>query len=449
MKSLDAVAIVLGLCWLLFIIPEFNSRSTLIVGLVAIGIYSLIAEFLGVYRNWRGIAFAREATCTTIAWGLTLMALGALGQFTEYSTEISGRGLLIWFAVSPALSLAFRCLYRATIRWMIRRGIRTRKFAVAGLNDLGIQLVGSIAESPDLGYEFVGYFDDRTDERHEEDAHRASLGSINELIEKTRSGEIQVVFITIPMRAEERIRGFISQLSDTTASVYIVPDLFVFQLLHSRWTEVQGLPVVSVFENPLYGIDGALKRCLDFSLAAILMVICAIPMLMIAALVKFTSKGPVFFLQSRYGLDGKAIKVWKFRSMTCCENGDVVTQAKKDDMRITFIGGILRKTSLDELPQLFNVLLGNMSLVGPRPHANAHNEFYRKEIEGYMLRHKVKPGITGLAQVNGCRGETETIDKMERRVFFDHQYIRHWSIWLDVKILFKTFGVVFKQQNAY
>ena len=447
MKSLDAVAIVIGLSWLLIVIPEFNSRSTLIVGLVAIGIFSLIAEFLGVYRNWRGIAFGREATCTVIAWFFTLLALGALGQFTEYSTEISGRGLLMWFAVSPVLSLAFRCLYRGIIQWMIRKGIRTRKFAVAGLNDLGTQLVGSIGESPDLGYEFVGYFDDRADERQE--THGASLGSIDELIEKTKSGEIQVVFITIPMRAEERIRGFISQLSDTTASVYIVPDLFVFQLMHSRWTEVQGLPVVSVFENPLYGIDGVLKRCVDFTLAAMLLVICAIPMLIIAALVKFTSKGPVFFLQSRYGLDGKAIKVWTFRSMTCCDNGDVVKQAKKNDMRITFIGGILRKTSLDELPQLFNVLFGNMSLVGPRPHANAHNEYYRKEIEGYMLRHKVKPGITGLAQVNGCRGETETIDKMERRVFFDHQYIRNWSIWLDLKILVKTFGVVFKQQNAY
>ena len=172
-------------------------------------------------------------------------------------------------------------------------------------------------------------------------------------------------------------------------------------------------------------------------------------MAIIAAMIKFTSKGPVFFKQSRYGLDGREIKVWKFRSMTCCEDGAKVTQAKKNDSRITRIGAILRKTSLDEVPQLINVVLGNMSLVGPRPHANAHNEYYRKEIEGYMLRHKVKPGITGLAQVNGCRGETETIDKMERRVFFDHQYIRSWSIWLDLRILFRTFGVVFQQQNAY
>ena len=447
MKLLDSMAIVLGLLILLVWYPESNSRSTLIVALVAIGIFNWSAELLGVYRNWRGIPFPREATCATIAWILTFISLGALGQFTAYSTEISGRGVILWFTMTPLLSLAFRAGYRYTTMWMIRRGIRTRKFAIAGMNELGEQLEERIGSSPDLGYEFVGYFDDRGDKR--EDSTLECQGNIDTLVEKTQSGEVQVVFITIPMRAEDRIRSFISQLSDTTASVYIVPDLFVFQLLHSRWTEVQGLPVVSIFENPFYGIDGVLKRSFDFVLASALLIVSAIPMMLIAAMVKLTSRGPVFFRQSRYGLDGQEIKVWKFRSMTCCEDGAKVTQATANDKRVTFIGGILRKTSLDEIPQLFNVFMGNMSLVGPRPHANAHNEYYRKEIEGYMLRHKVKPGITGLAQVNGCRGETDTIDKMERRILFDHQYIRSWSIWLDLKILYQTLGVVFKQQNAY
>ena len=447
MKLADSFAVLVGLLLLLMFYPDSNSRSTIIVALVAIGVFSWTAEFLGVYRNWRGIAFAREATCTTIAWGLTFVALAALGQITAYSTEISGRGLLFWFAVSPAVSLFIRGAFRYATHWMIKRGIRTRKFAIAGLNELGEQLQESIAKSPDLGYEFVGYFDDRDDKRDSADGK--NCGKMNELVEKTKNGEIQVVFITVSMRAEERIRSFISQLSDTTASVYIVPDLFVFQLLHSRWSEVQGVPIVSVFENPFYGIDGILKRSVDFFLGCVALLLAAIPMMVIALLVKLTSPGPVFFRQSRYGLDGKEIKVWKFRSMTCCENGDNVQQAKAGDQRITKIGAFLRKTSLDEIPQLFNVIFGNMSLVGPRPHANAHNEYYRKEIEGYMLRHKVKPGITGLAQVKGYRGETETLDKMEKRVFFDHQYIRSWSIWLDVKILFQTIGVVFKQQNAY
>lgn len=449
MKLADSAAIVLGLILLLFWFPDSNSRSTIIVGLVAIGVFNWSAELLGVYRNWRGIGFAREATCTSLAWGLTLFSLAALGQFTAYSTEISGKGLLYWFLLSSTISLCFRLFYRRFTLWMIRRGIRTRKFAIAGMNELGEQLVSKISDSPDLGYTFVGYFDDRGDMREDRTAEADCQGDVDDLVAKTQNGEVQVVFITIPMRAEDRIRSFISKLSDTTASVYIVPDLFVFQLMHSRWTEVQGLPVVSIFENPFYGIDGMLKRSFDLVLGCTLLLLGAIPMAIIAAMIKFTSKGPVFFKQSRYGLDGREIKVWKFRSMTCCEDGAKVTQAKKNDSRITRIGAILRKTSLDEVPQLINVVLGNMSLVGPRPHANAHNEYYRKEIEGYMLRHKVKPGITGLAQVNGCRGETETIDKMERRVFFDHQYIRSWSIWLDLKILFRTFGVVFQQQNAY
>ena len=258
-----------------------------------------------------------------------------------------------------------------------------------------------------------------------------------------------MIFITLPMRAEERIRGLIRDLQDTTASVYIVPDLFVFQMLNSRWTDIKGLPVVSVFENPLYGVDGALKRCVDVALATIALILLAIPMTLIALAVKLTSRGPVIFRQKRYGLDGKEIWVWKFRSMTVQENGSEVKQATKNDSRLTPIGGFLRKSSLDELPQIINVLLGEMSLVGPRPHASAHNEHYRGQIEGYMLRHKVKPGITGLAQVNGCRGETDTIDKMEKRVFFDHQYIREWSIWLDLKIIFRTFSVVLSRQNAY
>jgi len=207
--------------------------------------------------------------------------------------------------------------------------------------------------------------------------------------------------------------------------------------------------VVSVFENPFYGVDGMLKRVVDIGLATACLLFAAIPMALIATAVKLTSSGPVIFTQKRYGLDGREIRVLKFRSMTVCEDGNKVTQAAKNDSRLTAIGGFLRSTSLDELPQLFNVMLGNMSLIGPRPHATAHNEMYRSQIDGYMMRHKVKPGITGLAQVSGCRGETETLEKMAERIRYDHQYIREWSIWLDLKILFRTCSVVFSKQNAY
>lgn len=451
LKLLDATSIIGGLWLLVNLVPEFNSKSTIVISLIAVGIFNLFAEIVGLYRRWHGLGFFKEIGCAVLAWAMTMAVLTMLGRFSVYSTEISGPAIVWWYLLSLSIALSTRVAIRWFRRHQATQGIGTRKFAIAGINELGVQLAQSVIATPDLRMTFSGFYDDRPKDRlhHLPSDIDRNEGKIDTLIDAAKSGEIQVVFITLPMRAEERIRSIIGQLTDTTASVYIVPDLFVFQMLNSRWTDIQGLPVVSVFENPLFGVDGYLKRLLDVSVAAMALLLVGLPMLFVAMAVKLTSKGPVLFKQKRYGLDGKQIDVWKFRSMTVCENGDKVVQAQKNDKRLTPIGGFLRKSSLDELPQIFNVLSGQMSLVGPRPHANAHNEYYRKQIEGYMLRHKVKPGMTGLAQVNGCRGETETLDKMEARIEYDHRYIRDWSIWLDVKIIFKTLFVVFSRQNAY
>lgn len=450
-KLMDAAAIGIGLVLLLQWFPDLNSKATVASYLIALGIFSLAAELFGLYRSWQGIQFAREATCGVLTWGTTLAALFALGTFSKYTTEFSSQALLYWFAFTPVISFSIRIWARWIVAYMVRNDVYSRKFAVVGVNDLGLQLVRNIETSPELGLKFLGFYDDRPDERTIDlpGEYESRLGRIDDLIQHAKRMEVNVVFITLPMRAEKRIRDVIEGLSDSTISVYIVPDLFVFQMLHSRWSDIQGLPVVSVFENPFYGVDGLLKRTVDVVLATAAIALAALPMLLIALAIKLTSRGPVFFLQRRYGLDGKEIRVLKFRSMTVCEDGDKVTQATKNDKRLTPIGGFLRSSSLDELPQLFNVLVGTMSLIGPRPHANAHNEYYRSQIDGYMLRHKVKPGITGLAQVNGCRGETETVEKMAERIHFDHQYIREWSIWLDLKILLRTVTVVFSKQNAY
>ena len=451
LKIFDMLSVVAGLMVMLTWQPGYNSKSTIVVGLLAIGVFSIVAEFTGVYRNWRGIAYGREAVCTTFAWSLTCMILLALGKFSLYSSEISGPALMYWFISTPLFALTSRTAVRSVVFALTRRGINTRKFAVVGMNPLGAQLVKSVEGCPELGLNFLGYYDDRPADRLDRESieEHPNLGKFSDLVEHARKSEVEVVFISLPLRAEARIRQVIQELQDTTASVYIVPDLFAFQMLNSRWTDIQGLPVVSVSENPFYGVDGILKRSVDMALACVALLFAAVPMMLVALAVKLTSKGPILFKQKRYGLDGKEISVWKFRSMTTTENGAKVVQATKNDARITRVGAFIRKTSLDELPQLFNVLFGTMSLVGPRPHANAHNEYYRKEIEGYMMRHKVKPGITGLAQVNGCRGETDTIDKMEKRVLFDHQYIREWTIWLDLKILLQTIWVVLKRENAY
>lgn len=447
----DGVCLFAATAFTLYLTGFLTGERLLVITAAAIVIYRLVAELSGMYRSWRGVPVERELSCVLLTWIYALPVLMATAYFTGYAEELSTQAVVSWAIIAPCLL----CLSRMNTRWFQQflraKGLNRRGFAIVGANDLGIQLARNIEASPEMGLQLTGFYDDRPDDRTTplpKDVG-AKVGDIDALVAAARANKVDMIYITFPMRAEARIKGVLEKLGDSTASVYIVPDFFVFELLHSRWTNINGLPVVSVFENPLYGVDGLLKRVCDLVLSAALLLLLAIPMLVVAAAVKLSSPGPVFFRQKRYGLDGREILVWKFRSMRVCENGAKVTQATKGDSRITKVGAFLRKTSLDELPQLFNVLEGSMSLVGPRPHANAHNEAYRKEIKGYMLRHKVKPGITGLAQVNGWRGETETLDKMEKRIECDHQYIREWSLWMDIKILFKTVRVVLKGENAY
>jgi putative colanic acid biosynthesis UDP-glucose lipid carrier transferase len=250
------------------------------------------------------------------------------------------------------------------------------------------------------------------------------------------------------MASQPRILELLDDLRDTTTSIYFVPDFFVTDLIQGRIDMVCGMPVVAVCETPFRGGDGLVKRASDIVLATLIVLMISPLLVAIAAGVKLTSPGPVIFKQRRYGLDGAEILVYKFRSMTVCEDGDSIRQAQKGDNRITPFGAFLRRTSLDELPQFINVLQGRMSVVGPRPHAVAHNEQYRKVIKGYMVRHKVRPGITGWAQVNGYRGETETIEKMQGRVEYDLDYLRNWSLRLDLYIILKTALIVFRGQDS-
>ncbi|HFZ1077445.1 TPA: undecaprenyl-phosphate glucose phosphotransferase, partial [Klebsiella pneumoniae] len=274
-------------------------------------------------------------------------------------------------------------------------------------------------------------------------------GTLSELVEDARSGKIDRIYIAMSMKDETRLRDIISQLTDTTCSVLLIPDVFTFNILQSRTEEINGVPVVPLFDTPLNGINMVFKRIEDVVVSSIILLLISPVLCIIAVIVKVTSPGPVIFRQIRYGMDGKPIRVWKFRSMTVMENDTKVIQATKNDVRVTKVGKFLRRTSLDELPQFFNVLFGQMSVVGPRPHAVSHNEQYRSLIQGYMLRHKVKPGITGLAQINGWRGETDTLEKMEKRIEYDLMYIRSWSVWLDLKIIFLTVFKGFVNKSAY
>lgn len=426
-------------------------ENLLVVGATTVLTHLIAVEVTGLYRSWRGAKLWPELRCVAITWACTAAAVLGIGLFTQFNARFSYQSKIAWLAVTPAAIIAGRIVLRMLLTELRRRGFNARRYAICGMNELGVELAQRINRSPALGMRFVGFFDDRPASRADSNlADKPRLvGTLSELVAAAKTGEVDIIFITFPMRAEERIRDYLSELSDATASVYIVPDFFVFQMLHARWNQVDGLPIVSVFESPISGIDGVLKRGFDIAGSLVLLALLAIPMSAIALIVKLSSPGPVFYRQKRYGLSGEEIYVWKFRSMRICEEGAEIQQATRDDPRVTSVGEVLRQTSLDELPQLFNVLGGSMSLVGPRPHASAHNEQYRTLIDGYMLRHKVKPGITGLAQVNGWRGETETLEKMERRIEFDHRYIREWSLWMDIKILLRTAAIVWRQENAY
>ncbi len=416
--------------------------------LVSIIVFSVVTEFNGLYREKRGLLISKEIQNIVFSWCFAVFALIAIDEFTLLVDPIHKNIFWIWTWIVPIEILSWHILLYNFLRMIRRSGRNSRRAAIAGVNSLGLELQRLCVEEEWMGLHFSGFYDDRATSRS--GTPDASVkGNLQELINSAKQGELDIVYITLPLKAEERIKQIITELSDTTVSVYFVPDFFGFDLLRSQWSSVGNIEVVSIHDSPFYGIDGALKRIFDIIFSIVALFIVIIPMLIIALAVKITSSGPIIFKQKRFGLGGEEINVWKFRSMSVAENGNDVVQATKNDPRVTPVGSFLRKSSLDELPQFINVLQGKMSVVGPRPHAIAHNELYRKQIKGYMLRHKVRPGITGLAQVNGYRGETDTLDKMEGRIKYDLEYISRWSLDLDLKIIIKTVFKGFVGKDVY
>jgi putative colanic acid biosynthesis UDP-glucose lipid carrier transferase len=322
---------------------------------------------------------------------------------------------------------------------------------VVGANELGRTFARSLLRPQALQpVRVTAFFDDRAPARLGDSLEVPLTGRIDAVADFVRANRIDQIYIALPMASQPRILKLLDQLRDTTASIFFLPDIFLYDLIQARVDTVGGLPVVAVCETPFHGTTGVIKRLSDVLIAAAALVLAGPLMIGIAIAIKLNMPGPVLFKQRRYGLDGEQIVVWKFRTMRVQEDGAVVRQATRDDERITPLGRFLRRTSLDELPQFFNVLQGRMSVVGPRPHAVAHNETYRKLIKGYMIRHKVKPGITGWAQVNGARGETDTVDKMQRRIEFDLEYLRHWSLRWDLAIVLRTvLQAIRGDKNAY
>lgn len=381
-----------------------------------------------------------------LGWGLVIAALLFL-EYMGHTAYLASLGTRLWFVLSPLGLSLLNPIVSGPLQQKIS-GDYTRTAIIAGTGEMSQRVADQLCQSTKSGIKFCGYFADRKTQ-FEAESCRPLIGYLEELPDFVRRSRIDVVYITLPLSEEAAISNLILALQDTTACVYFVPNLMMLNLMQARVHDLNGLPMIAVMEVPFSQVQAWVKRCIDFAIAALISIAISPLMILIAIAVKLSSPGPVLFKQQRYGLNGGNIVVYKFRSMRVMEDGAKVTQATQGDPRITQVGAFLRRTSLDELPQFINVLQGRMSLVGPRPHAVAHNEHYRKRIQGYMLRHKVKPGITGWAQVNGYRGETETLDKMEKRVEFDIHYLNHWSLWLDIKIILRTALVFFNDKNAY
>jgi len=458
LDSLLIVSVILLVGW-------FNhitlSADYWLAGLLAGLLHQLLAEFTEIYRSWRAESLWAESKQVVFCWVIGFSCLLTVGQFTPLNPSLlSWPQSVQWFVAVLVALLSWRLFVRSFLRSIRKKGYNTRTAAIVGTGDLAQKVAKHLVSSSWSGYKVKGFYDDRQKAQSlSDDCRRAvghtsvvddEVGSFARLVEGAESGELDSIYIALPMRAERRIQELLNRLSNSTATVYVVPDLFVFELMHARSVNLNGLPTIAVIGEPVHGMQGSLKRCEDILGSLLILSLIALPMLCIALAIKCTSKGPVFFKQNRYGLDGKSIKVWKFRSMKVhAEQAGTVTQATQGDSRITRVGAFIRRTSLDELPQFINVLQGRMSIVGPRPHAVAHNEEFRGQIKSYMRRHKIKPGITGWAQVNGWRGETDTLEKMEKRIEHDLHYIHHWSVWWDIKIIVKTVFKGFVGSNAY
>jgi putative colanic acid biosysnthesis UDP-glucose lipid carrier transferase len=377
--------------------------------------------------------------------GLLLLTGFVTEYFYRFSTAVIGN----WLWVAPAAQLGAHLALKAAGPQVAKLQGPPRGAVIVGINHQGVSLARQIAKSAYSGIDLLGFFDDRSEERRGVRDEYKLIGKIEELPAYVQKHRVQSIYLSLPMASRPRILQVLDGLKDTTASIYFVPDMFITDLIQARSGSVCGVTVISVCDTPFRGFDGFLKRSSDIVLSVLILLLILPVMLVIALLVKLDSPGPAIFKQRRYGLDGEQILVYKFRSMGVVEDGGAIQQARKNDLRVTRLGAFLRRTSLDELPQFINVLQGRMSIVGPRPHAVAHNEIYRTLIKGYMVRHKVRPGITGWAQVNGQRGETDTLEKMQSRIDFDLNYLRNWSLQLDLIIILKTVKLIFKDAAAY
>ena len=436
---------------------ELILRPTHGVALLIVSMGSmLVFPKFNLYRAWRGLGIWVEIRTVLFAW-LSVIALGVIVAYLMKSAEVYSRLWIgYWIGFGCFILVSQRLLLRSFLKWIRSRGANTRGVLIVGAGESGQRIANYFQENAWVGFRVVGFLDDEIQSDPRQTNSIPVLGKLERLAELTRPSEamadlttVDHVWITLTINEGEKIKSVCEILENSAVHIVFVPDIFTLNLFNHSIDDMGGIPILSLRSSPLRGKALFSKAIADYLISSI-MIIVMLPLLaVIAVAIKLDSKGPVLFKQRRYGIDGREIIVWKFRTMTVMEDGDHVPQAALNDSRVTSIGAFLRRCSLDELPQFFNVLQGHMSIVGPRPHAVAHNELYRGIIDHYMWRHLAKPGITGLAQVSGFRGNTQSIEKMQERVKYDLKYIREWSILLDIKIILTTLIVICTNKDVY
>ncbi|WP_416464973.1 undecaprenyl-phosphate glucose phosphotransferase [Sphingomonas sp. VDB2] len=431
-----------------------SPRSAIIDALLCVAVLELVASFFHLSRSWRIVRLRHELADLTAHWTISFTGVMTLfwllGDLPLARAALWAPAAALWYGTSLGAIILFRIAVRLALRFWRSFGHDHRSAAFIGATETAQRLGDVFARQRWMGIRSLGVFDDRrpSDDRTVALPDQAFGGPVDRLYDLARSGTVSRIYVTLPMAAEQRIKAILDRFGDTTASLYYCPPLFRLDLVGARWDDVYGQPVVSIVESPFEGYSRLVKRAEDVALTLIALPLILPIALLTAIAIKLDTRGPVLFCQTRYGLDGRPFRIWKFRSMRVTDD-DGFVQARRGDSRVTRVGAFLRRTSVDELPQFINVALGSMSVVGPRPHPVALDDNFRPLIHRYAVRHKIKPGITGLAQVSGWRGETDTHDKMAQRVVHDIDYLRRWSIWLDLQILARTLLVPFVQRNAF
>ncbi|MBE9539432.1 MAG: undecaprenyl-phosphate glucose phosphotransferase [Proteobacteria bacterium] len=446
MRLLD-VLILLAACGAAYL-PVFGTRPLpphyQVAVIFAVLLLIVVFHAYSLYRAWRGIDFSQEFTATVLAWTTVFAILVFLAVITKTSESFSRAWLLMWFTFGGTALLLIRYGLKQLLRHLRTRGLNLRHIAIIASGDIGTHVFNSLHASPDAGFNIRAYF--TNDKMDTISLGETVHGPISEARDYMEQHQLDQIWLAMPLREADTIEAIISDLKNITTDIRLVPDIFGFRLINHSISSIAGLPVINLSVTPMEGINRWIKAIEDKLISTLILLLISPVFLSICMLVKISSPGPIFYRQQRLSWNGRRFTMYKFRTMPVdSENTTGAVWTSSGDKRATAIGAVLRKTSLDELPQFWNVLRGDMSIVGPRPERPVFVEKFKDEIPSYMQKHMVKAGITGWAQINGWRGDTDLHSRIEHDLF----YIDNWSLWLDLKIIFMTVFKGLSHKNAY